>query len=407
MSKKPPSRYRIPDDKLRAWMERLADELCLTVNGKFDHLVRMDVTDDTLEKLQMLVNFALDHARRAQQAQEEASRLASENVTLAKEVDRYREMGNYQLLEMLGKGGMGEVWHARHRMLARPVAIKVIRQESLGFPGSDADRSLARFQREARQTALLKSPHTIGVFDFGVHDGNFYYVMELLDGLDVELLVSEYGPQPPERVAYLLKQVCHSLEEAHQAGLIHRDIKPGNLFVCRHGIDLDFVKVLDFGLVKNYRDRTEPALTEDGYITGTPSCLAPEQIQGEDDVDGRADLYALGHAAYLMLTGRECFTGDSPLAVLMQQLQKPPKPVSSFVKIPTALEEIVMDCLSKERGDRPSSAAALRYRIDATGLADKWTADLRQKWWKAHRPKPPFDPDVSLGTAPTQPRVKT
>ena len=183
---------------------------------------------------------------------------------LGAEVTRARELGSYRLEERLGAGGMGEVWRARHRLLARPAAIKLMRPEVLGGSSPERQSELqARFEREAQATASLRSPHTIELYDFGVSDdGAFYYVMELLDGFDLDTLVQKFGPVSEERAAHLLMQVCHSLAEAHEAGLVHRDIKPANVYVCRYGREVDFVKVLDFGLVKSHgpagRDRVEP-----------------------------------------------------------------------------------------------------------------------------------------------------
>ena len=217
---------------------------------------------------------------------------------LGTDVQRAREMGSYRLEERIGQGGMGEVWLARHRMLARPAAVKLIRASHLGAEGEDAGRTvLKRFGQEAQATAALRSPHTIVVYDFGLSDdGTFYYVMELLDGMDLDTLVRRYGPQPPERVVHVLRQACHSLHEAHDAGLIHRDIKPANLFICRYGSDLDFVKVLDFGLVsgRSRSARDETKLTREGTVVGSPAFMPPEMALAEYPVEGRADLYALG-----------------------------------------------------------------------------------------------------------------
>ncbi len=198
-----------------------------------------------------------------------------------------QELGSYQLVELLGRGGMGEVWRAQHRLLARSAAIKLVRPEVLGASGRAEGKilMLRRFEREAQATAALSSPHTIRVFDFGVtRDGTFYYVMELLAGRDLESLVREFGPVPADRAVYLLRQVCHSLADAHARGLVHRDIKPANIYVCRMGLEYDFVKVLDFGLVKFNDQRRagaqETLLTASHTTTGTPAFMAPEIILG-------------------------------------------------------------------------------------------------------------------------------
>src|SRR5262245_24008926 len=220
-------------------------------------------------------------------------------------------MGSYHLVELLGRGGMGEVWRGEHRLLKRPAAIKLVRPELLGA-NSDADSHdmLRRFEREAQATAALSSPHTIRLFDFGVtSDRTFYYVMELLAGRDLESLVREFGPVPADRALFLLRQACHSLADAHARGLVHRDVKPANIYTCRMGLEYDFVKVLDFGLVK-FADRTamqQTLMTAAHTTTGTPAYMAPELILGEADIDRRADVYALGCVAYYLLTGQLVF----------------------------------------------------------------------------------------------------
>src|SRR5206468_1620159 len=220
---------------------------------------------------------------------------------------RMEDIGSYTLDSRLGTGGMGEVWKAKHKLLAREAAIKLIRPQVLqSSTGRQEFLLRKRFEREAQVTASLRSPHTVALYDFGhAKDGSFYYVMELLDGIDLETLVDQYGPMDPGRVVHILYQACKSLEEAHKAGLIHRDIKPRNILLCKLGLEYDFAKVLDFGLVKSLRptDVAESMLTVEGVITGTPAYLAPEIALGNRDIDGRADLYSLGCVAYFLLTG--------------------------------------------------------------------------------------------------------
>src|SRR6185503_5315720 len=205
-------------------------------------------------------------------------------------------------------GGMGEVWRAHHRMLIRPAAVKLIRPQAIGSSPMKPEVLLRRFEREARATAALKSPHTVQLYDFGVSDdGTLYYVMELLDGFDVEQLVSRFGPQPPERVAHIVNQVCHSLSDAHRNGLIHRDIKPANIIVTPAGLVPDFAKVLDFGLVKLDRRPGDARLTADAGFAGTPAFIAPEAVLGERPTDHRVDIYSVGCVAYWMLTGKLVF----------------------------------------------------------------------------------------------------
>jgi serine/threonine-protein kinase len=291
----------------------------------------------------------------------------------------------------LGQGGMGEVWVARHRMLARPAAIKLIRPELLGADERSRATMIKRFEREARDTAALGSSHTVDVYDFGVTpDGAFYYVMELLDGISFDTLVRQFGPVEPSRVVYLLKQVCHSLGEAHERGLIHRDIKPANLFTCRLGPDYDFVKVLDFGLVKHGSDHpVGTELTMAGHTSGTPAYMAPEMALARADLDGRADLYAVGCVAYWLLTGQQVFTGETPVATMLHHIRETPVPPSARteVKIPPALEALIMSCLAKNPADRPSCAAELSARLASAVPLDPWTRHDARAWWERHRPK--------------------
>ncbi|HYC33301.1 MAG TPA: serine/threonine-protein kinase, partial [Gemmatimonadales bacterium] len=239
-------------------------------------------------------------------------------------VTEAREMGSYRLVQRLGKGGMGEVWRAQHQRLARPAAIKLIRPEVLGAQDAGSrDVLLQRFEREAQATAMLRSAHTLELYDFGVtDDGTFYHVMELLDGLDLRELVRRHGPVPSERVVYFLRQICDSLGEAHEAGLIHRDVKPANIYVCRYGRELDFIKVLDFGLVKHrHRQGAEDRdLTADQVAGGTPAYMSPEQALGDVQVDPRSDIYAVGCVAYWLLTGTAVFEGRTAMETIVMHV---------------------------------------------------------------------------------------
>jgi serine/threonine-protein kinase len=310
---------------------------------------------------------------------------------LGTEVKRARELGSYQLEEKLGQGGMGEVWRARHRMLARPAAIKLIRPalRGDGGPGVSND-AMRRFEREAQVIARLRSPHTVELFDFGVAaDGAFYYVMELLDGLDAHTLLRRFGPTPPERAVYLLRQVCHSLSEAESCGLVHRDIKPANIFLCRYGEEYDFVKVLDFGIVKNAREDVGagPAQTQENAVHGTPAFIAPEQAVGAA-LDGRADIYATGCVAYWLLTGQYVFTADTSMGYLLQHAQAQPTPPSARLNrpIPAALDQLVLACLAKDPAKRPQSARELSSRLGELECAGAWTQDRAREWWTTHQP---------------------
>jgi serine/threonine-protein kinase len=291
---------------------------------------------------------------------------------------------------------MGEVWRARHRMLIRPAAIKLIRPEALGALGGDSELLMRRFEREARATAALKSPHTVQLYDFGAtEDGRLYYVMELLDGLDLDTLVRQYGPMPAERIVHILRQVCSSLQDAHANGLVHRDIKPANVVVSRAGATFDFAKVLDFGLVKldtarRDEDDLVARLSTEGSTSGTPAFMAPEVVLGDPDADHRVDLYALGCVAYWLLTGKMVFEGTA-MQVLVQHAHTPPQRPSLRVEwpIPTPLENLIMECLEKDRTRRPASAELVGTRLDAVPLSPAWTVERAEDWWATHRPPAP------------------
>jgi serine/threonine-protein kinase len=300
-----------------------------------------------------------------------------------------REIGSYELIERIGEGGMGEVWQARHRLLARPAAIKLIRADVLGSNLRSRETIIKRFEREAQDTAKLGSTHTIDVYDFGItEDGDFYYVMELLRGITFERYVQDFGPIEPARLVYLLRQVCHSLSEAHSHGLIHRDIKPANIFICRLGPDDDFVKVLDFGLVKHLETPIPGTmLTMEGMTAGTPAYMAPELALGKSDVDGRSDIYSLGCVAYYMLTGQPVFSGDTPVATVLAHVQNDPVPPStrSELEVPPLLDQLILECLAKDPARRPSTAAELGDRLAATVEPGAWTQQIAHAWWELHR----------------------
>jgi serine/threonine protein kinase len=278
---------------------------------------------------------------------------------------------------------MGEVWKAEHRLFARPAAIKLITAQGMLEPGGRVAEE--RFRREAQVAAGLRSPHTIQLYDFGItRDRRLYYVMELLDGCDLDTLVARYGPQPPARVAHILRQACRSLAEAHASGMVHRDIKPANLHLGRVGLEYDFVKVLDFGLVK--RQAGVPSgdveLTAPESISGTPAYMAPEMASGEP-VDHRADLYALGCVGYFLLTGKRPFEGDHPMQVILQHIRTEPVSPSARLgrPVPPALERLLMRCLAKSPLERPPDAGALGEELGPAG-ADDWTQREAQLWWE-------------------------
>jgi serine/threonine-protein kinase len=300
---------------------------------------------------------------------------------------RLHEMGCYQLVKKLDHGGMGEIWRARHRMLARPVAIKLIRPELLGArTAEEAATLVGRFKREAEATAALHSPHTVALHDFGVTpEGTFYYVMELLEGLDLETLVKRFGPVPPERAIHLLTQACESLADAHGAGLIHRDVKPANIVACHWGLKWDYVKVLDFGLVKTaWTLGEDERLTSEGVIAGTPAFMSPEAVLGGRTLDARVDLYGIGCVAYWLLTGERLFTGKTPMEVVLHHVKTPPVPPSQRVSrpIPESLEKLVLACLAKDPEDRPPSAEWLREQLAECHTEQRWTPQRAREWWE-------------------------
>jgi serine/threonine protein kinase len=327
---------------------------------------------------------------------------------LGQQVRRARELGSYRLEEPLGKGGMGEVFRATHQMLARPAAVKLIRSEIIGSSTPAAARVITeRFRREAEAAASLRSPHTINLYDFGVsQDGTFFLVMELLDGLDLETLIERFGPIPPERAVHLLRQVCASLAEAHARGLVHRDIKPSNVFTCRMGLDVDFVKVLDFGLVKGIGEGNREAtmLTAPDSTTGTPAYIAPEMVRGDRVADHRVDIYTVGCVGYWLLTGRLVFQAPNAIQMMYQHANATPVAPSqrSEIEIPAALDRVILSCLAKYPEDRPQSAGELSQLLAAAIGTSDWSEERAHRWWDRHHPSPltvqPAIPDQRMLT---------
>lgn len=298
---------------------------------------------------------------------------------LRTEVHEARLFGQYQLVRKLGSGGMGDVHLAEHVLMKRPCALKLIRPELSANP-----LSLARFEREVKSTAGLTHPNTIEIYDYGhTDDGTFYYVMEYLPGLSLDELLAAAGPLPPGRAIYLLRQACGALAEAHAAGLVHRDLKPGNIYVSERGGQCDFVKILDFGLVKQTREPEAAQLTADHVISGTPLYMAPEQAAGDRGLDARCDLYALGAIAYHMLAGRPPFEGDSPIQVLLAHARDEAPPLSSQgVEVPADLEQIVLRCLAKSPEERFADAIELERALASCGAAGDWDAERAADWWR-------------------------
>jgi serine/threonine protein kinase len=303
---------------------------------------------------------------------------------LREEVRKARRLGQYTLEQKLGEGGMGVVYRARHAMLRRPTAIKLLPPERAGRA------ALERFEREVQLTARLSHPNTVAVFDYGrTPEGVFYYAMEYLDGTNLEALVREDGPQPPARVVHVLRQVASALAEAHGIGLIHRDVKPENIILCERGGIPDVAKVVDFGLVKDL-ERTGSELSRTNVVQGTPLYLSPEAITAPDRVDGRSDLYALGAVGYYMLTGQHVFSGATLVEVCSHHLHTKPVPPSERLgrPLPAALEALVLACLEKSPSRRPASAAVLRNDLGALAEAAGWSEDDARAWWDRWRTRP-------------------
>jgi tRNA A-37 threonylcarbamoyl transferase component Bud32 len=314
---------------------------------------------------------------------------------LGQQVKEARELGSYRLGPRIGQGGMGDVHIAEHRLLARQAAVKLIRPDLLR-QGHSRRVALERFRREASAAALLRSPHTIALYDYGsTPDGAFYYAMEYLDGVSFEDLVTRFGPLSAERAIHLMSQACESLAEAHARGLIHRDLKPSNIFTTRQGLAVDFVKVLDFGLVKfDHQFADRPAtITAPEIATGTPAFMAPEAALGERSADHRTDIYSLGCVLYWLLTGQLVFEGESPMRVMTRHISDPPAPPSrrTELPIPPELDAVVLACLSKRAAERPMTALDLAERLAAVPLQTRWTAAQARRWWDTHLPERAMD----------------
>jgi serine/threonine-protein kinase len=282
-----------------------------------------------------------------------------------------RKLGPYRLKKRLGAGGMGEVYLAEHVLLKRPCAIKLIRPERAADSGE-----LRRFAREVQATAALTHPNTVQVFDYGhADDGTFYYAMEYLPGINLQELVEKHGPLPPGRAIHLLRQLCGALAEAHAAGLIHRDIKPGNIIIGERGGRHDVVKLLDFGLVRSQRGGPdETRLTQEGAIAGTPAFMSPEQAGGQQDLDRRSDIYSLGALAYFLLTGQPPFAGQSMIQMLLAHISEPPKPLTEHrPDVPGDLQAVVLRCLAKEPARRFRDMPSLEQALAGCAVAGEWT----------------------------------
>jgi serine/threonine-protein kinase len=316
---------------------------------------------------------------------------------LRHEVFEARQLGHYRLMQRLGAGGMGEVYLAEHRMLKRPCAIKLIHPDQAGDP-----QVLARFEREVRVTARLSHWNTVEIFDYGrTDDGTFFYVMEYLPGLSLEELLDRHGPLPPERVVHFLRQACQGLREAHGNGLIHRDLKPGNVFAAQRGGLFDVVKLLDFGLVKPLAETRAARLTQEGVISGTPLFMSPEQARGQPDVDARSDIYSLGAVGYALLAGRPPFEGTSSMEVMIAHVRdEVPRPTTYQPDLPADLEQVILRCLAKKPEDRFQDVDSLEQALADCAAADQWTQSLAARWWHDNDPNSAAPRDLSTAAVP-------
>lgn len=313
---------------------------------------------------------------------------------LRQEASAARELGQYRLTKRLGAGGMGEVYLAEHRLLRRPCAVKLIRPERLGDP-----RSLRRFEDEVQATATLTHPNTVEIYDYGhAEDGTFYYVMEYLPGLSLDELVRRHGPLLPGRAVFLLRQICDALREAHAVGLIHRDVKPGNIIACLRGGTADVAKLLDFGMVQTCGGLSpgEDATLPHG-IMGTPAYFSPEQAAGRDRLDARSDLYSLGAVAYFLLTGQPPFVRGNVLQVMAahrNELARFPDHLEE--QLPTDLQVVVLRCLEKDPAGRFADAGSLEQALAACGCAAAWTRDEAARWWQEKAGEEGASPNLAL-----------
>jgi serine/threonine protein kinase len=296
---------------------------------------------------------------------------------MGQRIENIKQLGQYRLEEKIGEGGMGKVYRARHALLRRPTAVKLISASKAG------KEDLDRFEHEVQLTSQLTHPNTIEIYDYGhTRDGVFYYVMEYLPGIDLSRLIEEAGAIPSNRAAYILCQVCGSLSEAHARGLIHRDIKPMNIILTERGGQLDFAKVLDFGLVKDLHTGIDHTVAD--AIPGTPPYIAPERLSDPHHIDCRSDLYSVGAVAFNLLTGKPVFEGHSSMDVAYKVVAEVAPRVSDFVSINAELDQLVSDCLERRPDARPQTAQAIIDRLQEIIGQDAWSQEDARSWWQQH-----------------------
>jgi hypothetical protein len=305
-------------------------------------------------------------------------------VRLRREVGIARQLGQYTLQELIGEGGMGKVYKAQHALLRRPTAVKVLDSQRAGTG------AIARFEREVQLVSSLTHPNTVEIYDYGrTDDGIFYFAMEYLPGLTLDGLVKRHGALDTPRMLYLFRQMLGSLAEAHNLGLIHRDIKPGNIILCQRGGEWDFVKVVDFGLARDMGFKLAPKITQTGLISGTPLYIAPECLEDSDNCSRQSDIYALGVVAFFLLTGRDLYVSNNALQLLQQALHEAPPRVSNYVKsqVPAELDELILKCVAKKPAGRPRSVEEMQVVIDSLAASHPWTQADARAWWQEHEPQ--------------------
>ena len=300
------------------------------------------------------------------------------NRRLRQRIQHQKQLGQYTLLELIGSGGMGDVYLAEHQLLKRKCAIKLIRRDR----ASDR-RMLARFEREVKATAQLTHWNTVQVYDYGrTPDGTFYYAMEYLQGLNLRQLVDQFGPQSPARVVYILRQLCGALHEAHCCGIVHRDVKPSNIFLAERGHVYDVAKLLDFGLVRAERFGPDMICRVSGDIQGSPRFMCPEQARGQKP-DRRGDIYSLAVVGFYLLTGRVPFEDDNPvMLVLAHATLQPPQLADFGIEVPQDLSNIISKCLRKHAAERFQTPREFQEALDNCACGNDWTWRDAEAWWQ-------------------------
>ncbi|MGZ8262656.1 MAG: protein kinase domain-containing protein [Burkholderiales bacterium] len=303
---------------------------------------------------------------------------------LKRQVGDARALGQYRLEEQIGEGGMAKVYRARHALLKRPTALKMLK------PHMATEEVVARFEREVQLASQLVHPNTVEIYDYGrTREGVFYYVMEYLEGETLDKLVAQHGAMPVARAIHVVRQVCAALREAHGRGLVHRDIKPHNIMLCHRGAEYDVVKLLDFGLVKDTAGDISRDITQFQKVLGTPRYMAPERLRNPADADARSDIYSVGLVAWFLLVGKDPFETEGEHDLVYQALHTSPPRLSELVPgVPRRLDDLVARCLAKDRHERPHDIVVLMALLEALAVEYPWTQQHVEGWWRQHRASP-------------------